>query len=433
MNVLPRPASPMKRITRHLNIPHPDIDRYLRAIEDAFGETWLCADRPRHRLRDLWRRCDALSTTELTSLGHAIATMNSINPGWVKATVRKIRETNGNCRGPIFELMACAMLASAGMKIYPMPNSHKGYDAEVAFNDGYKLRVSMKSHGMSVHERTFHERANKLRAQILRKLNEQSLSSRIIVRCETYPDESEFDALWKAIATAKRLADVDIEAIPGRATISFRRFPEEKYRLADGWVSDTVLIICGQHPNEQKRFQKNVNLAARKFGPYTNRVDDAGNVVFMHLHPSALIEGVAARAAEIFCSSNAPGFDAIWLYQPAVVRQDGDSLVSHHLRIEMGKRYKAEGVRMHTLIGGWSSEPSRFELHSDTGLPVPVVDRYLFQRGDIYLAHSESDESGGYIGSLGSGINVHCLYNFGKQENILLSLKDHEKEDLAIL
>lgn len=254
------------------------------------------------------------------------------------------------------------------MIIHPMSKSHPGYDVEIVHNDRFKLRVSIKNHDISSSERKFQQRSATLRRDILGKLKELSISSQIVIESRVYLDDTEFRQLREVIANIKNIIDGSIEAIPNKVVIGFKQFSENGEQFAVGCTSDTVIVLCPHHKNEQSRFLKNVAKAEKNIKAHSPRQDDVCNVIMMRLHPSASIENITIYANELLNASDDPGFDAIFLYQPSVIRRGDSSMISHHISFAIGHRYKINNViKMKALIGGLSDQPSRLELRATNG------------------------------------------------------------------
>ena len=194
-NAAPRAwASERVGVSRELSAP------FYAAFERVFGRDWLESGPVENRVIELWRRRDPLAALEIAAVGSALIDVERIDPEWVLEIADKIRvDKNGGEHGWIFELIACGMLAAGGMPLRPAPNSTRGYDAELRFEDGYRLRMSFKSFGISDDERDFHLRASSLRERF-RKLLPAGRPMRLRVQGRVHLQNSDFAAIAARLA-----------------------------------------------------------------------------------------------------------------------------------------------------------------------------------------------------------------------------------------
>jgi hypothetical protein len=128
-----------------------------------------------------------------------------------------------------------------------------------------------------------------------------------------------------------------------------------------------------------------------------------------------------------------PGVDGIVLYQPSVTRRDGQSVVSHHMRLAMSSRWPlaAHPLRFAALIGSISTEASRNELHSSDGSILVLEGKYMFQAGaPFYFAKPD----GGHIdiSSFATGIVVHAVFDEPAPGGVIKG-KFPDDEKLAVI
>jgi hypothetical protein len=401
-----------------LDIPSEKSKHYLNTVEQSFGLDWLAASNGAHKLQRLWQRSDSLATIELITLGDAIALVKTIDSVWMTDRIVDIKMSSATSHGHLFEVLGIAMLARAGMQVRPTRGNHPGVDALVSFADGFEVRLSMKNHDISDHERFFRERSLKTRMSMQKSLRGKCSSAQVLVEaleCLTEPDWARVENFINGIP-AVTSQQYKREVIPKKVAVRISTLAPQAgmQALAATHFSDTFLAISPHHKNEQKNFLDKVYKATANLRKHAMRSEHTANAVFMRLHPTASLNDIETYAREMLNDNESdPGVDAILLYQPSVIRRDGQSSVSHHLRFIASSRYLIAGhhFKLAALIGLVSSESSRNELHSSNGSKLVLEGKYVYQSGEhYYLAQETADGFSANLTTIAPGILAHAVF-----------------------
>jgi hypothetical protein len=401
-----------------LGIPSEKSTLSLTAVEQSFGLDWLAVSNGMHKLQRLWQRSDSLATIELVTLGDAIALVKSIDPVWMSDRIEDIKRSNATSHGHLFEVLGIAMLARAGMQVRPTRGNLAGVDAVVSFTDGFEVRLSMKNHDISDHERFFREQSLKTRISVQKSLRGKSTSAQVLIEaleCLTEPDWIRVENFINA-TSAVTSHPYKREAIPQKVAVGISTLAPQAGMpvLAETHFSDTFIAISKHHKNEQKNFLDKVYKATANLRKHATRSEHTANVVFMRLHPTASLNDIQTYASELLNDSESdPGVDAFLLYQPSVTRRDGLSSVTHHLRFINSSRYLVAGhqFKLAALIGLVSSESSRNELHSSNGSALVLDGKYIYQIGDhYYRAQATATGFSANLSAIAPGILAHAVF-----------------------
>lgn len=401
-----------------LDIPAEQSTHSLTMVEESFGLDWLAASNGTHKLQRLWQRSDSLATIELITLGDAIALVKAIDSAWVTDRITDIKTSNATSHGHLFEVLGIAMLARAGMQVRPTRGNLPGVDALVSFADGFEVRLSMKNHDISDHERFFRERSLKTRMSVQKSLREKGSSAQVLIdalECLTEPDWARVENFISAIPTVTS-QPYKGEAIPKKVAVGISTLAPQAgaQALAATHFSDTFIAISPHHKNEQKNFLDKVYKATVNLRKHATRSEHTANAVFMRLHPTASLNDIETYARELLNDNESdPGVDAVLLYQPSVTRRDGQSFVTHHFRFITSSRYLTPGHQFNlaALIGLVSSESSHNELHSSNGSKLVLDGKYMYQSGDhYYLAQETADGFSANLAAIAPGILTHAVF-----------------------
>ncbi|HEX7913907.1 MAG TPA: hypothetical protein VF534_38325 [Paraburkholderia sp.] len=401
-----------------LGIPPEESTLSLTTVEQSFGLDWLAASGGAHKLQRLWQRSDSLATIELVTLGNALGLVKTIDSVWLIDRIADIKRSNATSHGHLFEILGIAMLARAGMQVRPTRGNLPGVDALVSFADGFEMRLSMKNHDISDHERFFRERSLKTRMHVQKLLRGKSSSAQVLIEtseCLTEPDWVRVENFITAIPTVTS-QPYKREAIPKKVAVEISTLAPQAGgpALATTHFSDTFIAISTHHKNEQKNFLDKVYKATTNLRKHATRSEHTANVVFMRLHPTASLNDIETYARELLSDSESdPGVDAMLLYQPSVTRRDDLSSVTHHLRFITSSRYPNAGhqFKLAALIGLASSESSHNELHSSNGSKLVLEGKYMYQSGDhYYLAQATADGFSANLTAIAPGILVHAVF-----------------------
>lgn len=406
------------RPTHFLGIPPEESSLALDTVERSFVLDWLAAPTGVHKLQRLWQRSDPLATIELVTLGDSIRLVQSIDSVWTSNRIEDIKSNSATSHGHLFEVLGIAMLARAGMQVRPTRGNLPGVDALVSFADGFEVRVSMKNHDISDHERFFRERSLKTRLAAQRALRAKGSSAQVLVEALECLTESDWVRVENSISAVPAITSQPHkrEVIPQKAAVGISTLSPSvgMLGLAETYFSDTFIAISAHHKNEQKNFRDKVYKATANLRKHATRSEHTANIVFMRLHPTASLNDIEAYAKELLeDDASDPSVDVILLYQPSVTRLDGLSSVTHHIRFVRASRYPVNGhqFRLAALIGLVSPESSRNELHSSNGSKLVLDGKYMYQGGDhYYLARTTAEGASANVTSIAPGILTHAVF-----------------------
>ncbi|MFM0224139.1 hypothetical protein [Paraburkholderia dipogonis] len=423
-----------------LDIPPEVSTRSLTTVERSFGLDWLAASNGAHKLQRLWQRLDFLATIELITLGDAIALVKEIDSAWIVDRIKDIKVSSATSHGHLFEILGIAMLARAGMRVRPTRGNLPGVDALVSFADGFEVRLSMKNHDISDHERFFRERSRKTRASIQKSLRAKSSSAQVVIEtfeCLTEPDWAKVENFISAVP-AITAQPYTREAIPKKVAVGISKLAQEMGTppLAATHFSDTFIAISPHHKNEQKNFIDKVYKATTNLRKHATRSERTANVVFMKLHPTATLNDIETYARELLNDAESdPGVDAMLLYQSSFIRRADQSSVTHHLRFITSPRYfpAEHQFNLAALIGLVSTESSHNKLHSSNGAKLLLEGKYVYQTGDhYYLAQVTADGFSAKLTADAPGILAHAVFTQPPPGSVIKG-RFPPDEELAIL
>ena len=420
-------------------MPESEVLRLLGEIELAFEKTWLESHHPGHRIKSVWQRTDALATTELVTLGDAISIFRERDPHWLSQRVRDIKRNTNNCHGYIFELLASAMIARTGLKIYPTHKNAPGIDAILQFDDGFEINLSFKNHDASSHEREFISLCSKARARVRSKLRKFTNTVIVFIDSHSYLTNASWDAINR-----------HIDAMPagGAQPLCTTDLPDNGYimtgdlmpsseiaRLSKSHLSDTFFALCGWQRNEQENIKSKLSAALSNLARHTKRSGNSANFVMLRLNKTADLELMAEHAREILDESLDSTIDGIIFYQASVTRASDVSQVSHHMKLILRRNFtdRAHVIPFAVLVGVVSPQASRLELRSATGETYQIRERYIFQEGDHYYATPPIEQNPTFIlSSVAPGVRTHAVLG-GSSGEITLSGIFPPTDDLVLL
>jgi hypothetical protein len=386
------------RQTVGLGTDHAELNAKLDALARYFGLDWLKAVGP-NPLQILWKSRDALATNELLNFGDAVENFERVDAGWLEGQVSTIkRGDEGNRAGAVFELLGLNLFLSAGNKVVPSSNSNPGYDGVVELPDQSVLLVSIKNHGMTSHERFFHNNAKELDDQFTGWLRRHAASgTELRILCPGRLDRTEWGKLRQDVmgildgqldGTAKNLKT------RSDCTIVLKHIDAEYHPLSTTQISSVVFISARAHKNEQDKFIEDLRKGCANLVKHTKtQPESACPVLFVRLCANASTSNCEKWARDYFEQFPNERVGLIVLYQAAIVTSGNSSSITHYLLPILGPQFDAWAhpsgkperrlPNMAVLIGVVSREASRKVIQTD-GRQIPLDDAYTYQRGDIY-------------------------------------------------
>ena len=334
------------RETAGLAGDHVELNAKLDAIARHFDIDWLTAN-DANPLQILWKSRDALATNELLNFGDAIENFEKVDADWLRGQVSLIKTgDDGNRSGAIFELLGLNIFLSAGNKVIPSPSSNPGYDGIVELPGQSSLLVSIKNHGMTSYEKSFHENAKELDDQFkgwLRRHAGSGVELRIL--CQGRLDATEWTNLKQDVrdilngqldGTARK------HRVRGRWTILLKDIAPEYQPLSTRQISSVVFICARAHKNEQNKFIEDLRKGCSNLVKHTRDMpDSACAVLFVRLCANASISNCVEWAHDYFAQFPRERVGLILLYQAVVVTSNNSSSITHYLLPIQGPQFEA--------------------------------------------------------------------------------------------
>jgi hypothetical protein len=147
-----------------------------------------------------------------------------------------------------------------------------------------------------------------------------------------------------------------------------------------------------QHRNEYQNLEEKLNEACANFKRHSTH-DNVPGLVMLHLPTSAHIEGLTTWIRHYLKEGAADSLDAVFLYQPIVLRdsQFAKASLSIYLdELENPKcRITSDDRRTLFLMGNLLAARHRSSFGSDN-----IDDKYSYQSGNFFLDASSGEEFG---------------------------------------
>lgn len=428
----------------------PELNAMLCAVVHEFGEEWLTThgDNP---LQILWSRKDALGTNELLLFGNAIIKGQAADPNWVKRHVDVIQSPDSNNRqGAFFELLAMSMFACDGVQILPARKNNPGYDGTIILNGGASIQVSLKSHGLSAHQRLFNERSSEIETILVSLIGQRGINAvRVVAAATRYPGEMDWSFLKEnLIIVVDSLGTNSSQPIILSDTwrVSVEHIEQGRVPFSSKFTSYTFHALSPFHKNESKNLLDKIDQACTNFSKCDEKTNPKTiRVVFIHLPRSVSFALCQKTVRQYFMDSGNTPIAGILLYQTCVSTavETNTSSINHCVDFITGPRYQrwvnhctiaGPPIQMNVLIGTVSTEPPQLALNK--GEEYVIVDSmYTYQKGNLYELYTADDFNCGaaHIKNLGSGIFTHAVLNLtGQGEFVMKGIFPPAKELLLL-
>jgi len=391
-------------------------------LASTFYESWLLSPGD-HPLQSLWQRHDAQSTIELYTLACAIEIFQDLDPQWVKYQIEEIKSTNANNRrGALFELIGLACFHRKPQTVTPAARSQKGYDGIVQVSGGGKLRLSLKSYGISRHNEVVTKKAQQIETAIVAEMRIRgNYALEILIDIPSrYPSEIDWSILNNGLRSVFDL----YRGVPGiwglknTWVIALRPLPEERTVFYQKSTSYTLIMLTPYHKNERINLFSKFNEACLNLKACcANETQDMRNIIFIRLPWNAPIKTCVAWADEYFQMYPTAPVSGICFFQPSVSqKQDGKSVI--HVCLALAARsaymewYSRQPSKLNIAlpVGIVSNTPSAliFQIGKQV---IGIEDRFVFQRGHHYEV-SYRDKEGCIKGTLRNpapGVVTHAV------------------------
>lgn len=380
-----------------------ELNSRLEAVVSAVGQEWLGQDKS-HPLQRLWARRDYLATNELLLLGDAIRGLSALDSNWVADRVRVLRDGDPNNRiGAVFELLGLNYLRVPPQTVLPLRSGTPGYDGTVRFGDGALLHLSLKNYGASHREREVQSHGEEIRSELVTALRMRSatgLGLRIFAK--HYPGDDDWKVLTgqlRAHLSSAPLAANIFLVIGDCWTVQLHAIQLANETLSTNHLSYQILLAVPHHSNESKNLIDKLDEARSNCEKHAGPADPGVcRALYLRLPENASARLCADWARGYFAANPTSALDAVILYQPTVSMdlEKDKTVILHHATFVGTSRFiewqrPAESlqraVALRFFVGACSATPSQMVL-TDGAKRVPADGHYLYQKGDIYTAHS---------------------------------------------
>ncbi|MBD2386851.1 hypothetical protein [Cylindrospermum sp. FACHB-282] len=277
-------------------VPIRELNKMLAVLVSEFDAGWLRSGYT-NPVQKLWQRMDYLSTCELLLLGNALKKLKPIDPHWVSAQVKLIKqEDKNNRRGALFELLALSLFDGEGVSVRPAASSNPGYDGTVLLPRNASIQVSVKSYGTSSHQEVFNNQCSMIEALLTAALSKRQLNAvGIYVFAKSYPTQSDWEVL-------KRRLPAMLDSVENRTNDSFEDIQNscwdiiinnlhiENCQFSPIHKSYTFIVCSPYHKNEYKNLYSKLDDAYVNFTRHAGSVDPlTTRMVFIDIPTSASI------------------------------------------------------------------------------------------------------------------------------------------------
>jgi hypothetical protein len=428
-----------------------ELNAKLAAIVSSFGKDWLvrAGDSP---LQRLWGRRDALATIELLNFGDAVERLNSEDPGWTAGQVKLIKsQDRGNAAGAIFEILGLNLFTRKSCRVVPAPTNKPGFDGTLELNDGSRVLISVKNHGMSNYERDYLASAAKLDALFRSKLIERGLrDAELRALMNACPDKGGWNALRQAV---EAIVSQGVGAQPsgpapnGPSALLLKKIDAMYQPTSASQLSSICQLFAPHHKNEQDKFLGDIQKGCANLVQQTREEqgDDVCRMILLRLSATASIPACIDWANWYFQENPDSPLGVILLYQSAVVSEGGgkQSSVAHFFAPIVGPlfqvwRQRPDGSvralpQISIFVGSVAANPPTLQLSGDE-VSFDISRYYAYQRGDIYKTHNPAFPSGMIdVGSPGPGVTVHLVLEGPGMPPHVLSAINHADKTLELL
>lgn len=418
------------RRTDHLAPATPAlVNECLQCVEDAFNKLWLSKS-DGHRIQQLWRRKDGLATSELFCLGLAIRQLKATAPQWLKKTVKRAREANATSHGFITEIIVCGQLQAATGTLTPSANNQAGFDAIATHHDGVKHFISIKRHDISSYEAEFRRLSESIHSALRKRLTELKAACAMHLFCDKPLEQKYANIVINHIRQNAELTGIHNFDEEGMF-LAYTPVDRSIGQLASSHISQSLIVVAKEHPNEQKRFRKNIDKARANLKNHAPANGHDARLLYMRVHTSANLTKLHEYATSLFQNGDDIGFDGILLMQPAVARNSEKSTITHHFLFAGNEAFAAQAIsgrsyKMAIGIGAISTTSPRNTLTDNSGNVISELnEHYVYQQGEYFILVEPSPgqtEIRANLTSIANGVTVNVVVKIDNQETLLTGI-----------
>jgi len=390
---------------------HEHVVELFELLITHYTSEWLERNES-NPIQQLWLRSDEVATIELLTLASGIKIMESINSQWLKKQIKKSKESNfNNAKGAVFEIICLSMLHGEKMPVELPKYDQPGYDAILNIDETKNIRLSLKSFGLSEHEKVFRRYAQYVEKKIIQSLYRYDLKPLqvFIVFQSGYPVRNDWFYLIRHI-------DFILSALQERPSIEVKTnhrdirfgtwyiFCKEMGDLEydDSLKSYTFCIMASHHRNEQRRIFSKIDEACENLLRHSKHESNSvKNALFISIPDTSDIETCNEWVKQYFEQYPEKEISFIALYQsylswniPIKSQVIGHRILDN-FRKERFEGWPEDKLKFEiTLFAGRMMKVSKsgFGIQRDGKFEhvITMKNVYSYQRGKEYRFQTES-------------------------------------------
>jgi hypothetical protein len=375
------------------------------AIEKQFGIDWLTKDN-NHPLQILWKRRDTLSSTELLSLGNAIASIEKIDPDWMKDQISKTLLDKNNRNGAFFEIIGLSYLINKHHSVAPAKKSQPGFDAVVSKTSGGKVHLSLKKYDLSQKHKEFNECAKKTEDRVVDLVKHHNLLSTLIfiAKVDQYPERKNWAEIYDDLKDLFNQYSKDKKSILGVTNgnwlVKISELAGES-EFSRNNQSYTFIASAPYYKNENLNLYSKIDEACHNLDTHgVSEDDDTVNLLFIHLPETASVPACTKYANEYFEQWPDVKLSGVILYQPTFVinLEKKASHVDHGFSFVLNSDKYNKWVQKHgalafdNLIGSVSSGGTTIKImNGQDNNGIDLSEAYIYQSGHHYYSYQAGE------------------------------------------
>jgi hypothetical protein len=431
-------------------ISEQEVTNVLDIIKSAFDEGWLIDAAGQTPLQILWKRPDVFATQELYNFGTSLQKMASVNKTWVDGQIIQAKSNHkNNQRGAIFEIFSLGFLHHPPQTVDPASNSNPGFDGIVHLSPAKKIRLSLKSYGMSSHEMEFNRFASEFEQEFVKEIQKRGIHSiqLFIDAYELLPSPEkwkELKGMIPEILNRYKFGELVKFTVKDYWSVMMLNINDNK-QYSKKHASYLLMITSEIHKNEYQNVYDKLDDACNNLVKHHGTEDHSiCNTVMVHMPPNVSIERCKFYVEQFFAERPDKAISLVMLYQPSIV--SNTTYTSKHINhciqmVSPAGKFEAflNGTEIHPQIGIpigvlTDTPAATYMVPTTGGKPFPVHERYLYQRAHFYVEVPVNLEGSteGNIKKLAPGIFEHPVLEIPGQGELIFGLRQPPDDALLI-
>ena len=260
-----------------------------------------------------------------------------------------------------------------------------------------------------------------------------------------YPLQADWDRLRGALARVIKecLTDWRPRQVGSTWTLTLQPLQLGQIKLADGYISYSLLLLAPHHANEQRNIESKIEGACVNLSKHAGALGARTGRMLLIRIPESASAPECVNCAQLWLTERPDArVDAVILYQPGVAASsiDAPAGIIHFIAVATGPGFErwrhtidrpGLALQARVLVGLCTNQPTKL-----IGLNGAAMgERYVRQRGQIYSLgqNSANGDITGNVSILAPGIMVHSVMRIpGQQGEMVLSGKFPDDHKLAL-